>query len=365
MRAGRRAWLFLRRPRVFDTALVVVLWLSSLRPLIGSLLDHDAGVAAGVGLFLASTLPLLVRRGHPIPVAVVTSAFDIAGNLTITPSTLIPATIALYGVGRYVAARQALVVTACLATAAYVSLFADTNYQNASPFFYVLSAGVGLSVRSRTEAREREESRRAEEAVHLERRRIARELHDVVAHHISVISSLVGGARATLPRESLEAGEALLSAERTARQALTEMRHLLNVLRTDESGDGETLGAGTAELPVLVKQAVAAGLPTSLVLEGEPVTLPAAIDRAIYRIVQEALTNTRKHTSGARSTVRIGYERETVEVEVLDDGVVADPFSSGGFGLVGMAERVALCGGELTAGPRENGGFQVRARLPL
>ncbi|MEU1877471.1 histidine kinase [Streptosporangium sp. NPDC020072] len=373
MRSGRKVGLLLGRPQIFDVTLVVLLCLPSLIVLPFTLLDDDPDTAMRAGLFLLAVPPLLARRRHPVPVAVVIAALDIAGRLTITPSLSILAAIALYGLGRHTTTRRALAssllpVTAAYAVTSSASLTAGPQSSGAFAFgalFPLVLTGAGLLARSRAETRRLKESIRTEEAVQAERRRIARELHDVVAHHITVVSALVGGARVTLPTEPPEATQALLAAEQSARQALTEMRHLLKVLRADGSGGGEATGVGTAELPTLVEQAGAAGAPAELVVEGEPVPLPAAVDRAVYRIVQEALTNTRRHAPGSRALVRIGYGEQEVEVEVLDDGPVTVPPSPGGFGLVGMAERVALCGGSLDAGPGPAGGFRVHARLPL
>ena len=218
-------------------------------------------------------------------------------------------------------------------------------------------------MRRRTEA--------AETAVRIERQRIARELHDVVAHHISVMSVLVGAARTTMSIDPVKAEEALITTERTAREALAEMRQLLAVLRAADTGDSEpALGARAAQVPALVTAVRATGLHVELEIAGIARELPASVDLAVYRIVQEALTNTRKHAARANASVWIRYERAAIAVEVLDDGgdgaaasTAAQP--SGGYGLGGMAERVALCGGRLQSGHRPEGGFRVQARIPL
>ncbi|MER7129579.1 sensor histidine kinase [Streptosporangium saharense] len=368
MRSGQKIGLLLSRPRVLDVTLVVLLCLPPLIALPFMPVYGDTRAAVGAGLFLLAVPPLLVRRRHPVPVAVAVAALDVAGRLTVTTSVSLVATIALYGLGRHAATRKALLATLGPMTLAYAAMSVATGMSLLGALFPPIVAGAGLLMRSRAEAHDLREEMRTEEAVQAERRRIARELHDVVAHHITVVSALVGGARVSLPAGTSETGseaaEALLAAEHSARQALTEMRHLLRVLRADGTG-GEATGVGTVELPALVEQAGAAGPPAELVVEGEPVPLPAAVDRAVYRIVQEALTNTRKHAPGARSSVRITYGSQEVEVEVLDDGVVVVPASPGGLGLVGMAERVALCGGSLDTGPGPGGGFRVHARLPL
>jgi len=226
---------------------------------------------------------------------------------------------------------------------------------------------VGELFRQRYELRERRMAERAERAVRAERQRIARELHDVVAHHITVINVLVGAARTTMTDDPGRAQEVLVTAERTAREAMTEMRQLLHVLRAEEAEASENHAeVGTANLPGLVEQASRSGVPARLEVTGTAVPLPTAVDHAIYRIVQEALTNTRKHAPGARASIRLSYLGDAVEVEVLDDGS-ANPVDDGvpGYGLGGMAERVALCGGELQTGRRPEGGFRVYARIPV
>ncbi|HEV3463585.1 MAG TPA: histidine kinase, partial [Actinomycetota bacterium] len=250
---------------------------------------------------------------------------------------------------------------------------------------------------ARTVELEREREERAKLAVAEERARIARELHDVVAHSVSVMVVQAGAARRTLATSPGQATTALGQIESTGRQALVEMRRLLGLLR-DGDGDGEdgevaaalTPQPSLAHLESLAAAAREAGLPVEIVVEGEPRPLPAGVDLSAYRIVQEALTNSLKHTGPARASVRLCYGREALEVQVLDDGpgpgaapgggglaVVtlgpegvlpvsgARPTTGGGHGLIGMRERVALFGGTLEAGPRPGGGYRVAARLPL
>ncbi|MBB6346624.1 sensor histidine kinase [Nonomuraea muscovyensis] len=383
MRLVRRveaAWRFFRRPRVFDTTLVIVLAGAPLVGMIAMLAQgypQPAAASAQFAQFAISVLPLLVRRRHPVAAAAAVTALDVFGLLTgIISATNVPITIALYSVGRYLAGRTAVIV-AVAASVVYNVAFHLSIETTGGPIAWVpnlvsflVFTGLGQLVRVRAELRERGRREAAEEAVRAERRRIARELHDVVAHHLSVINALVGGARATLPPGHEVTREALTGAEGTARQALTEMRQLLDVLRADGGeGDGAATGVGTSRLPALLEEARTAGLPATLTVAGEAVALPTAVDHAVYRIVQEALTNTRKHAPGARAGVVLTYRPEAVEVEVVDDGVpeqaVRQPAAPPGFGLGGMAERVALCGGELQTGPRAEGGFRVRARIPL
>ncbi|MEU8250929.1 histidine kinase [Nonomuraea sp. NPDC048916] len=372
MRLVRRvttAWRFLMRPRIFDTTMVVVLVGVACAGMISVLLQGHRDVAAGAALFIVTSLPLLVRRSRPVPVTAIVVTLDILGTgFGVITANSLPGAIALYSVGRYTPGRTAALTAgpAALAYGAASQLATPGPGALVPAVVYVLVfVGVGQLVRARAELGERERREAADNAVRAERRRIARELHDVVAHHLSVINALVGGARATLPPGHEVTREALAGAEGTARQALAEMRQLLDVLRAD-GGDGAdaATGVGAARLSALVKEAMTAGLPASLTVTGEVTPLPTAVDHAVYRIVQEALTNTRKHASGARASVLLTYRAKAVEVEVVDDGS-AEPDGVPGFGLSGMAERVALCGGELHTGPRPEGGFRVHARIPL
>ncbi|MFI6792351.1 sensor histidine kinase [Nonomuraea sp. NPDC050383] len=369
-RRAAAVWRFLRRPPVLDAALVLALVAAACLGLVAVLLQGDREAAAGAAHFMITTVPLLVRRRHPVAAAALVAALDLMGLATgIVEGANASAVIALYSVGRYTGGRPAVLVTTA-ATIVYnvAGAIAVDGPSTVLPtaFLFFASMGTGQFVRVRAQLRERDQTEAAEAAVRAERRRIARELHDVVAHHLSVINALVGGARATLPPGHDVTRDALSSAEGTARQALAEMRQLLYVLRADGDGSDAATGVGADRLPALVEEARTAGLPAELTVIGTAVPLPAAVDHAVYRIVQEALTNTRKHAPGARARALLAYEPDAVEVEVLDDGAAgAQTDRPPGFGLGGMAERVALCGGELRAGHRPEGGFRVHARIPL
>jgi signal transduction histidine kinase len=212
---------------------------------------------------------------------------------------------------------------------------------------------------------EREREQRARGAVADERLRIARELHDVVAHSISVMTIQAGAARLLLDDEPDRAEEPLLRVEETGRQTLAEMRRLLGVLQT-EPGNGDLEPRPSfAHLDSLLRRFRAAGLPIELDVEGAPRALPAGIDLAAFRIVQEALTNTLKHAGPATARVALRYAPETIDLEIADDGRGPGAAPGSGHGLVGMRERVAIYGGTLDAGQAPEGGFVVRARLPL
>ena len=211
--------------------------------------------------------------------------------------------------------------------------------------------------RSQTEARER--------AVVSERLRIARELHDVVAHHVSVMGVQAAACRRVLDRDPVKARTALAAIEQTARTAIDELRRMLGLLRAVSTDGDRPDNAGVAHLDRLVERARAAGLTATLSVYGDPVPLPESLSQAIYRIVQEAVTNTLKHAGATLLDVRVRYLANDVEVDVKDDGSGASPAGTGGgLGLIGIRERVAAHDGELEAGPQQAGGFRVRARFP-
>jgi signal transduction histidine kinase len=245
--------------------------------------------------------------------------------------------------------------------------------------FAAAAWGVGRTIRHRARllAELHEAAVRAEEdreaqaarAVGDERRRIAREMHDVVAHSVSVMVVQAGGARRILERDPQRAAEAARLIERTGRGALLEMRRLLGVLGSAEEPAALAPQPTIDELGALVAQAEAAGLPVVLEAQGERRPLPAGAEAAVYRVVQEALTNALKHAGAAPTEVQLRWDPEALQVTVTDRGRSADPRAAelpgGGLGIVGMRERVRVYGGELTASSRPEGGFVVRARIPL
>jgi signal transduction histidine kinase len=227
---------------------------------------------------------------------------------------------------------------------------------------------AGVLVRARRQAvsmaaRSAALERQAEQATAAERARIAREMHDIVAHHLSVIVLQAAGARAS----GRPAGATLEKIENSARQALAETRRLLGVLRDPDEGTELAPQPGIGDLAALAAGVQAAGLPVHLVIDGDLAALPATVDVSVYRIVQEALTNVLRHAGPARADVTIGCEQDAVTIEVTDDGT-SEPGQqtpADGHGLAGMRERAAVFGGELAAGPRPGGGYAVHARLPL
>jgi signal transduction histidine kinase len=242
-------------------------------------------------------------------------------------------------------------------------------------------AAVGWTVRSRTERvghleqealdLERAREQQAREAVAQERARIARELHDVVSHSISVIAIQVQAVQRRLGPGHEKEVEDLRAVESTARQAMVEMRRLLGVLRAD----GESLPLapqpGLAQLPALVDRASKAGLHVEVRTTGTPAPLPAGLDLTAYRVVQEALTNTLKHASARTASIALGYTADELRLTVEDDGrghddgAATGPSPGQGHGLIGMAERVSFYGGRLATGPLDGRGFRVDVRLPI
>lgn len=346
-----------------------------------------------VTLIVALCAPYPWRGRHPLPVfgailaaGVVQSVLGVVGGMQLLPADVMPA-VALYGVAaRY---RWPVSVGAAAAVVAWVLVTLGPRLAE----FYLSLGDLGLCVALvviawtwGTTARLRREQlaqqRRAAAAA--ERARIARELHDVVSHGLSAVVLLADGAAATVHRDPDRAARVMETVRDTGRNALTEMRRMLDVLRDDDPGPDDD-GSPTAPQPVLaqldrlVEQARATGLPVELTsdhtrAESPDPPLPAGVDLTAYRIVQEALTNVRKHAgSGVRRvTVRIAQGPDALTVSVTDDGDgrgapagrIESSSGTSGRGLVGMRERVATCGGTLRTGPREGGGYEVVAHLP-
>jgi signal transduction histidine kinase len=235
-------------------------------------------------------------------------------------------------------------------------------------------AGFTLSGRAEREADlerravalEEERKEEALAAVAQERARIARELHDVIAHSVSVMTVQAGAARMLLAQDPERAREPILAVEQTGREALAETRRLLGILRSDMTEPELEPQPGMASLETLVERTRLAGLPVELTVDGEPVKLAPGLDLAAYRVVQEALTNALKYAGPANAWVTVRYRRDAVELEISNDGKTPERQNgSGGHGLAGMRERVSMYGGTVEAGPHPVRGFVVRARLPL
>jgi len=219
--------------------------------------------------------------------------------------------------------------------------------------------------RERVRSAEREREERARLAVAEERARIARELHDVVGHSVSVMTVQASAVRRLLKPEQEREREALLIVEQTGREAMAEMRRMVGVLRRPEEAPALAPQPSLEHLDKLVEHARESGLPVTLKIEGEAVQLPAGVDLTAYRLVQEGLTNALKHARAKNAEVLVRYSNGFVELTVTDDGSGDGGGDSGGHGLVGMRERVSVYGGDLDAGPQPEGGFRLRATLPV
>jgi signal transduction histidine kinase len=235
-------------------------------------------------------------------------------------------------------------------------------------FVWLATWILGYSTARRREEQESARQAIARQVVAEERTRLARELHDVVAHHVSVIGLLAAAARRTLDHDPGKANAALTSIENASRQAVGEMHRLLGFLRQESDANQLAPPPNLRQLDALTAQLREANFSIDVRVEGDERVLPTSIDMSAYRVVQEALTNTIKHAEGATAArVRVQYRPKEVEVEVVDDGLrqAAVPNKRVGHGLIGMRERVALHGGRLTAGPRPGGGYEVHAIFPL
>jgi signal transduction histidine kinase len=343
-----------------------------------------------VGLLLLETLPLIGRRRWPIPVLIVTLAATILHAALVEGAVVnesLGALVALFTVAERYDRRVS--VTAVLAVAgafAAVILARAAGEQIALSGFFQTLLAVGIvwalgdwartrrryanAIEENARLQEADREERARRAVQDERERIARELHDIITHHVSVIVIQAGAGLTALERRPDQARTALEAIDRTSRQALTDMRRMLGILGEGPSADDPSRQPmpGLGRLGELIEEVRAAGLPVELSIDGDRRPLDAGIELSAYRIVQEALTNTLKHASGARARVHLGFEDQALEIEVTDQGGSGrrnlGEAGTGGRGLIGMRERVAVFGGDLEAGPYQ-GGFRVRARLPI
>jgi signal transduction histidine kinase len=330
-------------------------------------------------------LPVFARRRYPFgaPAAywLLAAAFSFVDGRLVTSMTsvFVLGMAGAYLLGNVRDALKARVGLAIVVGSAAIIVYNAPGRSGSETIFIPLLFGIcwlaGFALRERAEQAEAAEERAAQAerereaaarvAVAEERARIARELHDIVAHAVSVMVLQVGVVRHKLPDELADDADALRSVERTGRAALTEMRRLLGAMRRD--GDDAELAPqpGLDNLTALLEDVGSAGLPVRLHVEGEPVRLPPAVDLSAYRIVQEGLTNALKHAHAGHADVTVRYAREGLLLEVRDDGVGAAASDGLGHGLVGIRERVKIYGGEMTAGAAPEGGFVLQARLPL
>jgi signal transduction histidine kinase len=317
------------------------------------------------------------RRAPLVPMAlgvgIIELSTETAPALADTGTFLVGILLAIYSAGRYAQghaewAGVALIVVAIPGAA--IEPGDPTTFSDVA-FFVVFFGGpwlVGRFVRHRAE-RERElvaeRDVRAHKAVAEERTRIARELHDVVAHAISLIVVQARGGRRMLDDDPDETRRALDVIEHAGEQALGEMRRLLGLLRQDEPEPTLAPPPSLRRIDELVAGTRASGLPVEVVIEGDPVELPPGVDVSAYRIVQEALTNALKHAGPAHARVIITYAVDAVDLAIVDDGAGGAAANGGGYGLAGMRKRVAIYGGRFEAGRRPEGGYTLHVRLPL
>jgi signal transduction histidine kinase len=372
-------------PWVFDAALAVAATVAGVL-VFGTMYPPGSGstrVAAGYALIVAHTLPIALRRRFPLPVlawalatglgfaslgfnlvplglAVLVYAYSVAARcprpVSLAGLAATEATLVLVFLARPRALGDASSLLGdCLAVAAAWWLGDGTRRRQAAV----------VAARERAAELERAREELAKRAVVEERLRIARELHDVVAHGMSIIAVQSGVGAHVLDSQPEEARKALAAIEKTSRQALTEMRRLLGVLRQEAEPAGSlTPAPGLAEVDALAAEVAKAGARVEVWIEGTRPELPLGLDLSAYRIVQEALTNVVRHAGPATARVHIRYAPAAVDIEVTDDGRGGRP-PGRGHGIVGMRERAALYGGSLEVGPLPGGGFRVAARLPL
>jgi signal transduction histidine kinase len=327
---------------------------------------------------LIATAPLCIRRSLPLLACALVMGGAAAQALLSTPSDgltmLIVLGLSTYSVAAHAPHRSA-VIGAGLALISVAAIAKDAG----DAAFLVLVVGapwvVGRLMRrrsadvdllgARTEQLERQQAETAHAAAERERSRIARELHDIVAHRVSTIVVQAQVADTLLEKDIDGARAAVNAIDDAGRQALAELRSLLGLMRSSEAENDLSPQPDLERVPILVDETRRAGVPVMLHLEGTPYPVPAAVGVTAYRIVQEALTNVVKHAGSARTDVTIRYGRSAIDIVVDDQGDVAEERADPGYGLLGMRERAAHVGGTIEAGPHLGGGFSVRAILPV
>jgi len=382
----KRLWPFARR-YWFDALLLAMAGIGVTGAVLGR--EHIDGPEGPLWFdilaILVIVLPLLARRRFPFgaPAAMgVAAALTSFVDTTVVPYdgvTFLVGCAALFLVGSLRDRAQAVAGFAVAEGVLAVVLHNHPtlgvgDFVVASIIFaivWTIAFGVGRKsveadeAKERANRAEREREERARVAVAEERARIARELHDVVGHSVSVMTVQASGVRRLLRPDQEREREALLVVERTGREALAEMRRMVGVLRRPEEAPALAPQPSLDHLSRLVEQAREAGLPVELRIEGEATQLPAGVDLTAYRLVQEGLTNVVKHAQATRAEVLVNYGDGYLEVTVNDNGQGVGNGDGGGHGLVGMRERVSVYGGELDAGPQTGGGYRLRAKLPL
>ena len=381
--AALYAWLRCH-PKLVDSVLAAALGFAG----VGSAIALGRYLLLPVALGLC--LPIVFRRAHPsgaFAVAVTVGALQVALGVQVNVLD-VTIVVLLYTLAAYRPRRVSVpgLAICLLGSAAAMArwhppgttllhwlILGSVAFAGSSLIAWVLGdsmryrRGYYATLEDRAARLEAERDAQAQIAAAAERARIARELHDVIAHHVSVMVVQADGASYALDSSPDRARQALAAIAGTGRQALAEMRRMLGVLRSDDGSPGVVPLPGIEQLGELLEQTRASGLAVSFAVEGVPAPLPGGLALAAFRIVQESLTNTRKHGGpGARATVLLRYCEDMLVLQVSDDGAGAAAGKDGaGHGLTGMRERVALYSGTLQAGPRPGGGYQVTARLPL
>lgn len=381
---------------VADTLLAVGLalfavWISGLEEVLGPTVvrwDPGALTPAVLAAIVAAHLPLCWRQRYPLAVLCVVLPATVASSVLLGEGLggWAPL-VTLSAVASWSSLRRSLVVLGAVVAFDLVhdlvrrfpgagadpAAFAREVLVSAGVLGTAWAVGAGFRwrrLRGEQRSLRREEARRqrAQQVVIAERDRMARELHDILAHSLSVMVLQASGGREVLPFDPARARAALEQIEATGRQSLVEVRRLLGLMEDGAARAGGTHGPGLARLDELVGQVADAGVAVRVVVEGAPRALPPSVDLAAYRIVQEALTNVLKHAGPATATIRLDYQR-FLTLEVIDDGhAPPDGTATGGRGLLGMGERAQLVGGTCEAGRlpgSEGGGFRVAAVLPL
>ena len=376
----------LARSYWFDGLIAVLAVVAMLELIIG----RDSPASARTLWFAlpavaVSVTPIFARRRFPF--AGPAAYWFLAAGISLVDWRPIPFAVSLFPVGLTVAfllgnlrnSLKAALGLAIVAGASAIVVYVIPDHSTAElvfiPIEFVIAWVGGFAVRERSEQvaaaeirtlmAERERDAAARVAVAEERARIARELHDIVAHSVSVMVLQVGAVRHKLPDELAEDRDALTGVERAGRSALAEMRRLLGAMRSDGEEAELAPQPGLDGLDSLVEEVGRAGLPVRLHVDGEPFSLPRAIDLSAYRIVQEGLTNALKHSRASIAEVTVRYRSDELQLEIRDDGIGTATSDGLGHGLVGIRERVKIYGGEMSAGTANGGGFVLSTRLPL
>lgn len=365
------------RPSRFDLGLAAALAVAGIVEAVT--LDTGMPGWAHAAITVTVMLGLAWRRQYPLLAVTLALAGIITGGRPDTPFVLFAAmVVAAYTVGLVERGRRALLGLSIAVGPPFVGLLLDGAEPADLVAVAILYGGawvVGRLVHEQTQRaddyaeevaaiQEADAQRRAQAAAE-ERVRIARELHDVISHSISVITVQSQAVRHRLPREQRRNIEDLETIEATARQAMVELRRLFGVLRTPDDSAPLAPQPGLNQLPRLVERSISAGLPVAVDVEGTPFDLPPALDLTVYRIIQESLTNALKHAGPATARVRLCYSPFRLRVSVQDDGRGRRAGSGEGHGLLGMEERVAMYGGTFAVGDTPDGGFAVTATIPL